>query len=80
MRSKWIIKGLEEYRVGENNKVYRLPFFSKGKYYEVREVKMQYPNRFRLNKEWWNTKQLRSKLVKDKNPIILLPEISDCPF
>tara|TARA_R110000822_G_scaffold216485_3_gene351167 strand:+ start:597 stop:839 length:243 start_codon:yes stop_codon:yes gene_type:complete len=80
MKSKWLIDGFDNYRVGEDNKVYRLPFFNSNKYYEVREIKIQYPKRYRLNNTWWSTKQLRNKLRIDKNPIILLPEISDCPF
>jgi hypothetical protein len=80
MKSKWTLAGLDDYRVGEDNKIYRLPFFNGKKYYEVREVKMQKPKRYRLNGTWWSAKQLRSKLKLDKSPIILLQEISDCPF
>lgn len=78
--SQWLIEGFPQYRVGSDKKMYKLPYHSHNGFREVREIKIQPPRRYKLNNTWWSTKQLRAKLVLDKNPIILLPEISDCPF
>lgn len=80
MRSKWIIEGFKDYKIGEDGNIYKLPFFSKGKWYQCRVVKEQYPNRFRLNNSWWTKEQLRGKIKKDLNVSQLFVEKSDCPF
>ena len=80
MRSKWIIKGLGNYRVGEDGNIYKLPFLSNLKYYETRLVKEQYPSRFRLNNEWYTKKRLRNLLVKDTEPVVLMEEKDNLPF
>jgi hypothetical protein len=80
MVSKWRFIGLENYVVGEDNKIYKLPFTSNKRYYNFREIKEQYPQRFRLNGSWYTKQLLRKKLQKDLNPIIIHENISDCPF
>ena len=80
MKSKWRVVGLDEYVVGEDNNIYRIPFESNGKWYDFRLIKEQYPQRFRLNKSWWTKNQLRHKLVKDNNPVAIFNEICDILF
>jgi hypothetical protein len=80
MKSKWMIQGLDNYRVGEDGNIYKLPFSSNFKYYETRLVKEQYPSRFRLNDEWYTKKRLRKLLVKDTNPIVLIDINDNLPF
>lgn len=80
MKSKWIIQGLDNYRVGEDGNIYKLPFLSNLKYYETRLVKEQYPSRFRLNNEWYTKKRLRKLLVNDTSPIVLIEEKNNLPF
>lgn len=80
MVSKWVIEGFKEYKIGEDGNIYRLPFFSNGKWYQCRLIKEQFPNRFRLNSTWGTKNQLRHKIKKDLNPTRLFAEKSDCPF
>ena len=79
MLSKWKIEGIDGYRFGEDKKLYKLGFLSNGKHYETREIKKQYPNRYRINNEWWSERQLKTKIVLDPDPIELFPSI-DLPF
>jgi hypothetical protein len=82
MRSKWLIKGLEgKYVVGEDKEIYRLPFSSNHKFYEVRQVKKQYGNRYWLDKNWYSIKLLKRLTYRDPSPIIIFEESTcDCPF
>ncbi len=79
--SKWIIQGIEGYVFGSDKKLYRLPFHKNKKHYALREIKMQYPNRYRINGEWWSVNQLRSKIKLNPDPINLFTlKNSECPF
>jgi hypothetical protein len=80
MKTKWIIEGLPDYRVGEDGNIYRLSFQSGLKWYAPRLIKEQYPQRFRLNNSWWTKKQLRGRLKRDESPVIIFEQKSDCPF
>lgn len=71
MVSKWKIKGLGGYVFGENKKLYRLDFESKGKYYGIREIKKQKGNRYRINNQWYSERQLKSRIYLDDNPVEL---------
>jgi hypothetical protein len=79
MFSKWKIQGIEGYVFGEDKKLYKLPFESNGKYYDLREVKKQHPNRYWINGEWYSERQLKPKLILDDNPIELF-KIKEFPF
>jgi len=82
MKTKHIIniKGLELYRFAEDKNLYKLPFKSNGKQYSFRLIKQQYPSRWILNGKPYSEKQLRGKLLKDPDPIVLFIDIEDCPF
>lgn len=80
MFSKWRIKNIDGYVFGENKKLYKLPFKSNNKYYSLREIKKQPPNRYRINNEWWSEKQLRNKIYIDNNPIELYNDDNYLPF
>jgi len=41
------------------------------KSYSWRLIKKQYPNRWRLNNEWYSKNQLRPKLYLNPNPEII---------
>lgn len=71
MYSKWIIEGLPGYVFGTNKKLYRLPFKSGFNYYNLREIKKQKPNRYRLDGQWWSERQLKPKIRLDPNPVKL---------
>ena len=81
MFTKWKIniKGLENYRFTDNGDLYRLPYKSNKNSYGLRKIKMQYPNRWRMNGAWWSKDQLRLKLIEDNNPIEILRE-NEYPF
>ena len=82
MYSKWIIdiKGLENFRFGEDKKLYRLPYTKGKRSYCVREIKIQYPSRWILNGIPYSKKQLKNKIIIDYNPIKLLITDTDLPF
>lgn len=80
MKSKWVIEGFDQYRIGEDGNIYRLPFFNGKKWYQCKVVKEQYPNRFRLAGTWWTKDQLRGKIKRDLSPVQLFFEKNDCPF
>ncbi len=79
MKSKWKIKGIDGYVFGEDGKLYKLPYLNKDKAYGIREIKKQYPNRYRINNTWYSEKQLRDKLILDENPILLFND-ENLPF
>lgn len=82
MLSKWIIKGLDSYLIGEDKNIYKKPFTSeKGKRnYPFKLVKMQYPSRWRLNGEYWSKAQLKQHIKKDPNPVEIYINDPDIPF
>lgn len=79
MFSKWRIQGIEEYVFGEDCKLYRLPFKAGRNHFGVREIKKQYPNRYRINGSWWSERQLRDKIYVDENPVELFKS-NETPF
>ena len=79
MFTKYKIEGLDGYVFGEDKNLYRLPFERNGRGYGVREIRKQYPNRYRINGVWWSHRQLRSKIYKDPNPSQLFLT-DDMPF
>ena len=79
MFSKWKVKGLEGFVFDENGKLYRLPYKRDKRSYEIREVKKQYPNRYKINGEWWSQRQLKPLLYLDENPVELFKE-KNLPF
>jgi|GEM_PF-2906505 len=80
MKSKWKIRGIEGYVFGEDKKLYRLPFRSGRNHYDIREIKKQHGNRYRINNEWWSERQLKNKVYKDPEPIVLVEEEAEFPF
>lgn len=79
MFSKWKIKGLEGYVFDKNGVLYRLPYEKDKKAYNLREIKMQYPNRYRINGDWWSRKQIKPLLYLDESPTELTLE-KELPF
>ena len=71
MFTKWKIKGIDNYVFGEDGNLYKLPFEKNGKSYGLRLIKKQYPNRYRINNEWYSQRQLKHKLYLDEFPIKL---------
>ena len=68
MFTKWLIEGLENYVVTDSGDIYRKPIIKNNKSYSWRLIKKQYPNRWRLNNEWYSKTQLRPKLYLNPNP------------
>jgi hypothetical protein len=83
MFSKWIIKDFPDYVFGEDKKLYRLPQFKNKKYFELREIKKQDKNRYRMQSngvyKWVSINKLKQLVYIDKNPIKLY-EIEQNPF
>lgn len=79
MFSKWKISGIEGFVIGEDNNLYKLPFESNGKFYDLKQVKKQHPNRYWINGQWYSQRQLRPKLYIDPNPIELF-KTKEMPF
>ena len=77
--SKWLIKGIPNYCFGSDKEVYKLPFQSGRNYFGLRKLKKQYPNRWRINNEWWSETQLKDKIYLNPNPEILV-HCEDQPF
>ena len=80
MVSKWRIKGVDNYVFGEDKKLYRLPYSKQLKSYGLREIKKQYPNRYRINNSWLSERQILNRLYLDPKPIELIEEINNLPF
>ena len=80
MVTKWKIKGIEGYRFGEDKNLYKLPFKTNKRYYDVRLIKEQYGNRWKINGKWHSKRQIKSKLIPDDNPIELFKELNEYPF
>ena len=72
--SKWLITGIPGYCFGSDKELYRLPFKSGPNYYGLRKLKMQHPNRWKINGKWWSKRQLQDKLYLNRNP----EKIIDC--
>ena len=70
--SKWLIHGFPDYCVGSDKKLYRLPFNSGNRWYQLREVKVQYPNRFRIDGKWRTKEYLKARVYVNKNPSLLI--------
>jgi hypothetical protein len=79
MFSKWRIEGIDDHVFGEDGKLYKLPYHKDGRYYGIREIKMQHPNRYRINNEWWSKRQLKHKIYLDEKPVKLY-ETEILPF
>jgi hypothetical protein len=77
--AKWLIHGLDGYCFGSDFALYRLPFESDHKYYGLRKLKMQHPNRWIIKGKWWSKRQLKQKLYLNPDPFILI-EDKDLPF
>ena len=78
MFSKWIIKGLDGYVFGNDKKLYRLPFTKDKRSYALREMKNQYPNRYKINGSWLSERQMKQRLILDPKPVKLIED--DTPF
>lgn len=79
MFSKWRIKGFDNYVFGDDNKLYRLPYTKDKRSYSIREIKKQYPSRYRINNEWYSERQFKPLIYLDPEPIELF-KIKDFPF
>lgn len=79
MFSKWKIKGLDGFVFGEDTKLYRLPYTKGSRSYEVREIKLQYPNRYSINGQWLSKRQMKSRIYLDPNPVKIF-ETDNLPY
>lgn len=77
--SKWIINGIDGYVFGSDKELYRLPFKSGRNHFGLRKLKMQYPNRWKINGEWCSKRQLWSRIALNPKPEILITK-SETPF
>lgn len=67
---KWSIEVLQGYYFDNNGKLWKEPYTDiKGKHRDWRELKMQYPNRWKIGKKTWSKRQLRKHLTLLENPI-----------
>ena len=79
MFSKWKIKDLDDYVFGEDKKLYRLPYTLNGRSYGLREIKKQYPSRYKIGDTWLSERQMKHRLYLDDNPIELI-KVKETPF
>lgn len=79
MLSKWRIKGLDNYVIGEDKSLYRLPFESNRKYYGLRKLKVIYPNRYYIEGKIVSKRQLKHRIYLDPEPILLY-KTEETPF
>ena len=82
MKSKWRfnIDKLSAYVIGEDKRIYRLPFITNNRSYSFREIKKQSGNRYWLNAEYWSINQLKAHIIEDSNPIEIYPNLTETPF
>jgi len=82
MKSKWRfnIDKLSSYIIGEDKRIYRLPYITNNRSYSIREIKKQSGNRYWLNGEYWSINQLKAHIIEDSNPIEIYPNLSETPF
>ena len=82
MNSKWVFKNdkLKDYVIGSDKRIYKKPFSSHKRFFGYREVKVQYPERYRLNGEWWSKKQLKQHISLDPNPVEIIREHPETPW
>ena len=82
MNSKWkfTLESLNDYVIGSDKKIYKKPFTRNKRSYGWHEVKIQSPKRYRLNGEWWSTKQLKQHIILDSNPIVIFEEQPETPW
>lgn len=80
--SKWIIEGCSGYVIGSDKELYRLPFVTFPNHYELRRIKKQPGNRWKINGEWLSQRQIKkAKRVKlNPKPEVLIEPEPDCPF
>jgi len=80
--SKWIIICCPDYVIGSDKELYRLPFATWPNNYDLRRIKKQPGNRWKINGEWLSQRQLKkAKRVKiNPNPEVLIKSKSDLPF
>ena len=77
--SKWIIEGLPGFVVGLDKELYRLPFKSGRNHFGLRKIKVQNPNKYKIDRRWWSKSQLKNKVYLNPSPEILI-ENTDMPF
>ena len=68
---KFNLEELKNFRVGEDNLLYKISYPKKSKSYGVKVMKMQPPKRYRIEGRWWSKIQLDPHMVVDKSPIVL---------
>ena len=80
--SKWIIVGCPEYVIGSDKELYRLPFATWPNHYELRRIKKQSGNRWKVNGEWLSQRQLKKakRVILNPNPEVLIEAESYYPF
>lgn len=66
--SKWLISKFPGYCFGSDGELYRLPFKSGPNHYGLRKLKMQRPNRWKINGKWWSKRQLQSFVYLNPRP------------
>ena len=80
MFTKWTIKILKGYYFDENGNLWKAPFQSaNNKSIDWRLIKMQYPNRWKIGKEYYSKNQLRKHLILMEQRIEIY-KTKDLPF
>jgi hypothetical protein len=82
MFTKWLIniKALKNYRFDENGQLWRMPYIDKNKKHrDWRKINMQYPNRWKVGKQYYSKTQLKPHLSID-NERIKIYETDNLPF
>lgn len=70
MYTKWKIEILKGYYFDENGNLWKAPFISSNKKaIDWRMIKMQYPSRWKIGKDYYSKNQLRKHLVLMDEPI-----------
>lgn len=77
--SKWLIIGFDGYCFGSDKELYRLSFRSGKNHFGIRKLKKQNPNRWKINGKWWSERQLKDKIILNRNPELIVSCI-DMPF
>lgn len=82
MLSKWIIpiKGYENFVIGPNKQIYRLPYNGPKRSYGLRKLKRNPDTRkWTINGRTWTGDQINEVVVLDPDPIPLF-NTDDLPF
>ena len=80
--SKWIIVGLDQFVIGSDKEVYRLPFTTYPNNYGLRKLKLQKGDRWKFDGVWYSKRQLKkaNRIKINDFPQVLIKQTLNCPF